>query len=268
MSEKSNLFIDIQGEEKGSSIIFSHGLSGSARNWRGQVSVFKSRYKVVSYDLRGHARSNAPLDEACYTAEALVGDVLRVMEHSKAEKPILCGLSLGAAVSLQAALRHPDKFKGLVLASYPSSKMVPNSIRKIAKQFAQSIREEGLDRAGEKYVWGSESGLTENDAKFVRMGFLEHQGHGIANILSAFLEPLPEIEEFTAQLKLLNLPTLVIAGSKDIPCIMTAQVLTRYLPNVEIVIIQDAGHLVNIEAREKFNEKLSAFMQKILPCDS
>lgn len=269
MSDQIHLYIDNQGEKHYPAIIFSHGLSGSARNWRGQISAFKSHYHLVSYDLRGHARSSAPLDESTYDAPTLVTDLLNVLDAlhasktTQAHQPVLCGLSLGAAVSLEAALKYPEKFKGLVLASYPSSKTVPKSIRHIAKEFAEAIRCHGLDRAGEQYAWGGNSQLSPEDAKFVRMGFLEHKDHGIANHLSAFLAPLPELEERSEELQQLKLPTLIIAGSKDLPCVASARLLAKYIPNSEIAIISNAGHLVNIEGKEMFNEKLRQFLKKI-----
>ena len=287
MSDQIQLYIDNQGEKHSPAIIFSHGLSGSARNWRGQISAFKSHYHLMSYDLRGHARSSAPLDESTYNAPTLVADLIHVLDvlHAsnttqtlntdqtlnttqtsntiRAHQPVLCGLSLGAAVSLEAALKYPEKFKGLVLASYPSSKTVLKSIRHIAKEFAEAIRCHGLDRAGEQYVWGKNSQLSPEDTKFIRMGFLEHKDHGIANHLSAFLAPLPELEERSEELQQLKLPTLIIAGSKDLPCVASARLLAKYIPNSEIAIISNAGHLVNIEDKEMFNEKLQQFLKKI-----
>ena len=263
MSDQIQLYIDEQGEKNRPAILFSHGLSGSARNWRPQIAALKSNYHLVSYDLRGHARSSAPLEESAYGESALVNDLLYLSDITEARQPVLCGLSLGAAVSLEAALKHPEKFKGLVLVSYPASKMVPQSIRQVAKEFADSIRNDGLDSAGKRYVWGENSQLTPADARLVRMGFLEHKAHGIANLLSTFLASLPELEERCSELQQLKLPTLIIAGDKDAPCVKSAQLLAKYIPNAALAIIPKAGHLVNIEGKALFNETLQKFLEKI-----
>ena len=66
----------------GPPIVLAHGFSGSARNWRPQVRALRDRHRVVTYDLRGHARSPAPHDaEALYTLDAFVEDVDRLLDE-------------------------------------------------------------------------------------------------------------------------------------------------------------------------------------------
>ena len=81
--------------------------------WNMEVEALKDNYRVVAYDIRGHGNSDPGIDD--FFIELFVIDLLRLMEKLRIEKSILCGLSLGGYIALNAILKYPDRFDGLIL---------------------------------------------------------------------------------------------------------------------------------------------------------
>ncbi|HEB88782.1 MAG TPA: alpha/beta fold hydrolase, partial [Deltaproteobacteria bacterium] len=178
-AEPEALHVEVVGD--GPALVLAHGFSGSARNWRPQIRALRDRYRVIVYDLRGHARSPAP--HACpdgYTRDAFVADVMAILDRESVSRGVLGGLSLGAGVMLATALAHPERVRGLVLASLPAGPDHAGGFSGRAEEMAHVLETEGLEAAGERFVWGPGSGLDERGAALVRQGFLEHDPLGLA----------------------------------------------------------------------------------------
>ena len=87
------LHVEQYGQGK-PTIVFLHGFAGSARNFRPQARHLRDRHRVVSFDLRGHARSAAPSDMNEYAPEAFVEDVDRVLHEVAETECVLGGISM------------------------------------------------------------------------------------------------------------------------------------------------------------------------------
>src|SRR6187200_3283275 len=101
------------GPDDAPAIIFIHGFPLNKSMWNIQVDALKENYRVIAYDIRGHGNSEPGNDE--FFIELFVNDLLRLMEKLEIEKSILCGLSLGGYIALNAVLKYPDRFDGLIL---------------------------------------------------------------------------------------------------------------------------------------------------------
>jgi pimeloyl-ACP methyl ester carboxylesterase len=165
------LHVEVQGPEGAPGVVLAHGFGGSARNWRPQLRSLRDSHRSVVYDARGHARSAAPEGAAAYRIEALVSDLEGVAARSGDPRPVLGGLSMGAAVALRAALAAPGRVRALVLASYPAR---PASVRGIAAQamaIAEAIDRDRLEAARPTIVWGEQARLHPPSARQLRQGF-------------------------------------------------------------------------------------------------
>ena len=103
VAEGVTLHVETRGDP-GPTLLLLHGFAGSARNFRPQQRRLAEHFRVVAYDARGHARSAAPEAPADYGLDACVADALRVLEGQGAQRAVVGGLSMGAAVAL--ALAH------------------------------------------------------------------------------------------------------------------------------------------------------------------
>jgi len=255
------LHLEIDGE--GPLVVLLHGFGGSARNWRPQLRALRDSFRVAAFDLRGHARSEAPVDAAAYRPACFVADVARVLDHLGTERAVVGGLSMGAGIAARFAAAHPTRVQAVVLASLPPGAEEGTRQRGWALAFADAIDREGLEAAGACYAWGAESGLDANAAKLVRAGFLEHPPHAIAHTLRESIAVQPGWSRIADSLGAQGLPVLLIAGERDSVSLASCRNLARALADAELLVVPNAGHVVNLEARDAVNAVLRAFLERL-----
>ena len=257
------LHVDAAGE--GPAVVLAHGLAGSARNWRPQLRALRPAFRAIAFDARGHARSAAPGEASAYRLEQLVADLGRVLAAEAGPgRAVVGGLSLGAAVALRFALAQPERVRGLVLAAHPGHRQ-DGGFAAVAEDFAAAIETDGLEAAGERFVWGPGSGLDPQAAKLVRAGFLEHPGHALAALLREAIAALEPVSSLATALSRLAVPTLVIVGEDDTPSRAASQTLGELLPEARLVVVPGAGHVVNLARPDAFNEALLDFLGGLAP---
>jgi pimeloyl-ACP methyl ester carboxylesterase len=251
------LHVEVEGS--GPALILGHGFGGSARNFRPQARALRAGHRVILFDARGHARSEAPQDADAYTPGCFVADLAHILDDLGERRATVGGLSMGAGVALRFALTHPERVRGLVLAAFP-----PGSAGRAqgdwARGFADAIERDGLDAAGERYAWGPLAGFDVEAARLVRLGFLEHSPQGLVHTLRGLIAVEPSPTELAPQLRSLRLPTLVIVGAEDRLSRRTCEALAEILPEAELVVVEGAAHVVNLDAPEAFNRALSDFL--------
>lgn len=253
------LFVTVDG--RGPVLLLAHGFGGSARNFNPQVRALRDRVCVVRYDARGHGRSAAPRDAAAYSPEAFVDDLRAVLDATGAESAVVGGLSMGAATALRFALAEPARVRGLLLAAYPAAPDDPAGFAAVALRFADAIEREGLEAAGERFVWGPQAGLDAAAAALVRRGFLEHPPHGLAHVLRGVLARQPTLDALAPALGRLERPVLVVVGARDRGSRAPSERLARLLPRARLVVVPEAGHVVNLQRPEAFNAAVRQWLE-------
>jgi pimeloyl-ACP methyl ester carboxylesterase len=252
------LHIDVDGA--GPVVLLAHGFGGSARNFGPQMRALKDRYRVVRYDARGHARSDAPSDASAYTPAAFVGDMGRVLDEVGADDAVVGGLSMGSGIALRFALAHPARVRGLVLAAFPAGADDPEGFAAKAIAFADRIERDGLEAAGHDYVWGPSTRLDRNAVNFVRQGFLEHPPHGLELALRGVIARQPSVGQMRADLARLRTPMLIIVGSEDGPSLRASSALAAAVPHARLLVVPGAGHVVNLQKPDEVSAAMQAFV--------
>jgi pimeloyl-ACP methyl ester carboxylesterase len=255
------LHVEVEGD--GPTVLLGHGFGGSARNFRAQARALCDRYRVVRFDARGHARSEAPDDPDAYRPEAFVGDVGRVLDEVGAASAVVGGLSMGAGIALRFALAHPMRVRALVLAAFPSGGAMPGSVGAVAAAFADAIERDGLEAAGARFVWGPQAGLDAQGARLVRQGFLEHSPRALAHTLRRLIAVQPSVAELASELPAIVQPALVVVGAEDRPSLTASRALADALPAARLVVVPGAGHLVNLAQPAAFDAALAAFLEPL-----
>ncbi|HEX6275081.1 MAG TPA: alpha/beta hydrolase [Polyangiaceae bacterium] len=262
--------LHVESAGSGRALVFAHGFGGSARNFRPQARALGRTHRVILYDARGHARSDAPADANEYVLDRLVDDYEHVAtgdastERREDGGVIAGGLSLGAATALAFALRRPERVRALVLASPPGGADDPPR-RSWALAFAHAIDERGLEAAGAEFVWGERARFDPRGAALIRQGLMEHPPAALAHVLRRTLAELPGPSALDAELRRFPHPALVIAGAEDASALGPARALAERLPNAELVVIPNAGHVVNLAAPDAFNEACRRFLERVDP---
>ena len=126
-------YYEIHGAEGAPWLTLSHSLACSVRMWDPQIAAFKSRYRILAYDTRGHGASTAPA--GAYTLDMLAEDLRALLRHLKIERTHFAGLSMGGMIGQTYALRYPGSFHGLVLADTGHAQ-TPDT----AKQWEERVR--------------------------------------------------------------------------------------------------------------------------------
>lgn len=254
--------LHIEEHGDGPLLVLAHGFGGSARNFRLQARALADRYRTVAFDARGHARSAAPEAPAQYRRACFIEDFGRVIGQKGSEPVVAGGLSMGAGIALSFALQHPERVRGLVLAGFPRGRDDPQT-RSWALSFARAIEERGVDAAGAEFVWGERSRFDVEGARWIRQGFLEHAPHALAAILRELLATQPSVSELVPDLERFDRPVLVVVGAADVLSREPSKALQQALPRSELVVIEGAGHVVNLAAPRPFSATLESFLGRL-----
>ena len=212
-------------------VLMVHGFATSrAENWRrlGWYGAFERKnYRLVALDLRGHGESEKPHDPAAYGRDALVGDIAGLMEHLALGRVDLMGYSMGARLSLQTALAHPDRIANLVVGGVGGRMLQPPPTPSPgAMTMAEAMRAENPDT------------ITEKTLKGFRL-FADQQGEDRL-ALAAFSQGRGEAFD-AGDLAAIAAPTLVVAGSRD-EMAGDPQALADAIPGAKSVTLPACDH--------------------------
>ena len=94
-------------------LVLHHGLASSQRIWDLMLPRLAPRFRLVTFDARGHGASAKPTSG--YGFPTVVADTLAVMRATRAHRPVVVGHSWGAMVTLELAVAHPRSVAGVVL---------------------------------------------------------------------------------------------------------------------------------------------------------
>jgi len=223
---------DIQpaGEAAGT-VLLVHGFATSrAENWRrlGWYGAFERKnYRLVAFDLRGHGESEKPHDPAAYGREALVADIVGLMDHLGLGRVDLMGYSMGARLSLQVAAAHPDRVANLIVGGIGGRMLQPPPTPAPgAMTMAEAMRAEDPEA------------ITEKTLKGFRL-FADQQGEDRL-ALAAFSQGRGEATD-AGELAAITAPTLVVAGSRD-EMAGDPQALADAIPGAKAVTLPACDH--------------------------
>jgi pimeloyl-ACP methyl ester carboxylesterase len=196
-----------EGGAPAGTVLMVHGFATSrAENWRrlGWYGAFERKgYRIVAHDQRGHGESDKPHDAAAYGQGVLVDDILRLMDHAGLGRVDLLGYSMGARLSLQVALQHPDRVGNLIVGGIGGRMLKPPESQPAPTMtMAEAMRTQDPES------------ITDKTMKGFRL-FAEQQGEDRL-ALAAFTEARGGGAALTEDdLALMRPPTLVVAGSRD-----------------------------------------------------
>ena len=249
------------GPRAGLPVIFIHGFPFSKEMWRPQVEAMKKDHYVVTYDVRGHGKSD--VGDGQYTIEYFVDDLIGLMDHLKIAKGVVAGLSMGGYIALRAIERHPGRFRALVLCDTRSEPDGNDGKVKRAEQ-AKLIKTEGMKPFAENFVKGVfyEKTFAENPdtVQMIRDIILRTSPIAVAGTLIA----LAGRTDTTPSLFSIKVPTLILVGQHDALTPPSAShAMKDKIPDAEIHSIPRSAHLSNLENPGIFNEHLMKFLNSL-----
>src|SRR6478609_5727386 len=94
-------------------VIFLHGFPFNKKMWQNQMDFLKSSYRLIACDIRGFGKSKDEVSPL--SINLFADDLIEFMDKLKLEKVVICGLSMGGFIALNALKRFPDRFEALIL---------------------------------------------------------------------------------------------------------------------------------------------------------
>lgn len=226
---------------------------------------FFSRYfRCITYAARGFPPSDIPEDPACYSQAHARDDVVAVLDHLKIDRAHVVGLSMGGFAALHVGIAYPQRARSLVIAGagYGAEPDKKEKFQAECEAAAASF-ETNWTEAAKKYALGPTRVQFQNKdprgwAEFERQ-FLEHSPKGQALTMRGVQMRRPSLYELVDAMRKMAVPTLIVTGDEDDPCLEPALLMKRSIPTSGLVVLPRAGHTINIEDPEAFNRALFDF---------
>ena len=220
-----------QEEGEGKPFILLHGNGENGTYFNNQIEFFSDRYRMIAVDTRGHGKS--PRGDAPFTIEQFAEDLNELMIELDISKAIILGFSDGANIVMKFALQHADKIEALILNGGNLDTKGIKRVIQIPIEIGYKITKLFAEKSEEAKYNMELLGLMVND---------------------------PNIK--SDELHAIQVPTLVIAGRKDMVKRVHTEEIARNIPNAKLSIIQGDHFIANKES-DKFNKEVELFLQTI-----
>lgn len=248
---------EIHGD--GLPVLMIHGFPFDRTIWKSQVAALSSDYRVITPDLRGHGQT--PASDGVYTMDLLAHDVLALLDELGVERAVWVGHSMGGYLSMAALRLAPERLMGLALvATHPHADSEDRRIQRI--QSAESALENGsanIALSMMSMLFATNTDPKSPTARGVYDIMIEASPEG----LNGALRGMAERPESVATLQALSIPALVIAGAEDqIVDVAVAEKMAAMIPQAELVVVPEAGHMVMVEQPDATNEALRRFLSQ------
>ena len=221
-------------------VVLSNSLGATRGMWDPQVPALAERFRVVTYDTRGHGDSPAP--PGPYTQDDLVDDLVALLDEVDAPRAHLVGLSIGGMTAMRLAARRPERVDRLVVLC-TSAKTEPQGF---------------LDRAAAVRSAGTASVAPTVVSRWLTPGFAAEHPELVARleamIAAAADEGYAACAEVVARMDLrddlgrITAPTLVVSAAEDQALPPEHQkLIAEGIPGAELITVSPGAHLANLE---------------------
>jgi len=232
-------------------IVLIHGFGDSGQLWGAQAEHFKDRYRIVTVDLRGHARSGAPEELGLYTQDQVVEDVRAIMDYVGVEQAIMGGHSLGGYTTMRFYQRYPERVRAMILSGTgPGYRRIEGARQwtEMNEKAAAEYESRGLD--------------TIVDARAEEIGRhcgtepIRHTLRGLAYVRRGVMRMPPLVDPTQ-----MNVPLIVLVGENDKPFLNSSSYITAKAPMAKgPIVIKGASHWANYDDPETWNGVVDEFL--------
>ncbi len=239
-------------------VIFLHGFPFDKSMWELQVELLKFSYRLISCDIRGFGKSTdeySPL-----SIDLFADDLIKFMDKLSIEKAILCGLSMGGYIALNAEKRFPGRFEALILSD---TQCIADTAEGKAKRYKviEDIEENGAAKFNEGFIKNVFHPDSPTNKKEIVDQLREVVFANSQYIITQGLIVLAERSETCSSLDEIEIPTLIICGREDVVTpLAQSESMNAAIKGSKLQIIENAGHVSNLEQPHEFAKYLSEFL--------
>ena len=255
-----NIEYELFGPEGAPTVVVSHSLGSSQIMWAPQLPPLALSFQVLCYDTRGHGKTDAPKGE--YTLDMLGDDAMALMDGLGLSEVHWAGLSMGGMIGQNIALREPGRSRRL--SPCDTSSQIPPEGKAAWEERIAAASELGMEPLAEATMerWFTAPYLSgkPSSVNAIRQQFLETEPAGFIGCCHAI-----KSLNYLDQLQNIDIPTIIIVGADDTGTPVSAsEAMKERIPNSQLVILEQAAHLSNIEQTEAFNTALVGFLNSQL----
>ncbi len=253
----------------GTPLLFVHEFAGDLRSWEPQVRHFSRLYRCIAYNARGYPPSDVPEDVERYSQEHARDDLRAVLDALGISRAHVVGLSMGAFATLHFGMRYADRALSLTIAGggYGAHSAHYTQFQADARANAKTMRAKGMAHFASTYGHGPTRVQFANKdprgfAEFIRM-LSEHSPLGSANTMLGYQGRRPSLYALTEEMKQIRVPTLLLAGDEEEPCLEACLLMKRCIPSAALAVLPRSGHAINLEEPALFNRLLEDFLHQV-----
>lgn len=244
----------------GRPVVLIHGYPFNRSLWNEQVAALSNSYRVIVPDLRGFGESDS--SEGPVTMNRMAQDVALLMDHLEVPQAVVGGLSMGGYVALAFYKQFPSRVRALVLADTRAQGDTEEAKQTRAQQ-AEKALSEGMasiaDTMLPKLLTPDTVSKRPEVVKRIRDMMLKTKPQGAA----AALLGMAEREDQTQMLSTISSPALILVGAEDaITPVADSEKMNQAIAGSRLVVLENAGHVSNLERTEQFNEALLEFLRE------
>ncbi|HJP90704.1 MAG TPA: alpha/beta fold hydrolase [Pyrinomonadaceae bacterium] len=243
----------------GRPVVLIHGYPFDRSLWTEQIPALSNSYRVIVPDLRGFGETDTAVSPA--TMNRMAQDVAELLDQLQISRAVIGGLSMGGYVALAFYKQFPSRVRALILADTRAQSDTEEAKQTRAQQ-AEKALSDGMagiaDAMLPKLLTPDTVSKHPEIVKRVRDMMLKTKSEGAA----AALMGMAEREDQTQFLSQISVPTLILVGAEDaITPVADSEKMHRAIGGSRLVVLENAGHVSNIERTGPFNDALLEFLR-------
>ena len=257
-------------EEAGSGIpmIFVHEFAGDLRSWEPQMRYFSRRFRCLAFNARGYPPSAVP-PGGQYSQDLARADLLAIVQQMDAGPAHIIGLSMGGFAALHFGFHHRELARSLVVAGcgYGAEPERRAQFREETEATACLIEQGDAASFADKYGTGPTRVQLQNKDprgwREFRDQLADHSLEGAAGTMRGVQKERPSLFELQDEMRLLTVPTLLLTGDEDDPCLAPNIFMKQNIPTAALQVMPNAGHTINLEDPDIFNQAVETFVSQV-----
>jgi pimeloyl-ACP methyl ester carboxylesterase len=244
-------------------VVFCHEFAADYRGWDPQVRAFARTYRCITYSHRGFPPSSVPENPDAYSQDHLIEDLRALVDHLELKDAHFVGFSMGGSALLSFALRYPARCRTIVVAGTGAGTTNRDRFERDIDRTVELLRTRGIEGFAEVYAEGpTRLPFKRKDPHgwaVFRRQLADHSATGQALTMLGVMRQRPTIFTLESALRALEVPTLIIIGDQDEPCVDPAVFMKRHIPSAGLLVLPQSGHAVNLEEPALFNNAVLEF---------
>jgi 3-oxoadipate enol-lactonase len=243
--------LEIDGPEGAPWLVFSNSLCTNLHMWDAQAAYFKSRFRVLRYDQRGHGETDAPPGR--YTFDLLVSDVVALFDTLGIDRAHFAGCSMGGMTTLGLAEQHPDRV--ITVAPCDTTAYSTPEMKTAWEERIAAAQQNGVPSMLDTTINRWFPPETVAHAPFIP----KIKDMIVNTSLNGYVGCCSALSNFNYQdgIAAIRAPLLVIVGTKD-QMLAGSRAIHRDVPGSTLVELEGAGHLSSVDAADGYNRALDA----------